>query len=176
MISSLATTAVVCDTMAPLTDFDVVKYAGTWYEQQHHKGNQEPGYYQCTTAQYTSLRDDTETSDLKDFNVYNSFQTKILGHWTPRVGVHPKGKCGTDGACYISYFGSKVPEPNHYVVETDYETYAINYFCDVENNRVHLWMNTREASITDEFFNKVYAKAMKLAPSFDVSTLDKRII
>ena len=108
MLSLFAKASVVCDTIVPLTDFDVARFAGTWYEQQHHKDSTEPSYYQCSTAQYTGLADDTETADMKDFKVYNSFQTSVFGHWTPRVGVHPKAKCGTDGACYISYFGKEV--------------------------------------------------------------------
>lgn len=112
---------------------------------------------------------------MKDFKVYNSFQTKVLGIWAPRIGVHAKAKCGTDGACYVSFFGAKVPEPNLHVLETDYESYAINYQCDVENNIVKLWINTREPTVTDEFFNEIYAKAMKLVPNFDESTLEPRI-
>ena len=175
MISTSFATSVVCDPITPLVNFDVAKFAGTWYEQQHVVDPQEPSYYQCSTAQYTDLSDDTEAPDMKDFKVYNSFQTKVLGIWGPRVGVHAKAKCGTDGGCYVSFFGHAVPEPNLNVIETDYTTYAINYQCDTENNLVKLWMNTREADITDEFFNEIYAKAMKLVPSFDTSTLMPRL-
>ena len=28
-------TPVVCDTVTPLENFDVARFAGTWYEQQH---------------------------------------------------------------------------------------------------------------------------------------------
>ena len=170
-----AATPVTCDAVTPLVNFEVSKFAGTWYEQQHVKDPQEPSYYQCSTAQYTDLTDDVTDPDLKDFKVYNSFQSKALGLWTPRVGVHAKAKCGTDGACFVSFFGHAVPEPNLNIVETDYETYAINYWCDTTDNLVHLWINTREPVVTDEFFNSIYAKAMALFPSFDESTFDARL-
>ena len=170
-----AATPVTCDTFTPMVNFEVAKFAGTWYEQQHVLDTHEPSYYQCSTAQYTDLTDDETDPDMKDFKVYNSFQTKVMGHWTPRVGVHPKAKCGTDGACFISYYGKKVAEPNLHIVDTDYETYAINYQCDTKENTVHMWMNTREPIVSDEFFNSLYAKAMALFPNFDESTLDARI-
>ena len=112
---------------------------------------------------------------MKDFKVYNSFQTKVFGVWTPRVGVHANAKCGTDGACYVSFFGAEVPEPNLHGLETDYTTYAINYSCNTGENLVNLWINTREAAITDDEYNRLYARAMELVPSFDESTLDPRL-
>ena len=166
---------VVCDPVAPLVNFDVARFAGTWYEQQHVVDPQEPPSYQCSTAQYTDLVADPDDETMKDFKVYNSFQTKVLGLWTPRIGVHAKAKCGTDGACYVSFFGAAVPEPNLHIVETDYDSYAINYQCDVENNIVKMWINTREPVVSDEFFNSIYDRAMELFPSFDESTLEPRL-
>ena len=166
---------IVCDPVVPLVNFDVASFAGTWYEQQHVKDPQEPESYQCSTAQYTDLSDDPESADMEDFKVYNSFQSKVLGIWTPRVGVHAKAKCGTDGGCYVSFFGKAVPEPNLHVLETDYTGYAINYQCDTENNLVKLWINTREPSVTDEYFQSIYDRAMELLPSFDESTLIPRL-
>ena len=171
----LAANAVTCDPIVPLENFDVSKFAGTWYEQQHVKDPQEPSYYQCSTAQYTDLSDDPESADMKDFKVYNSFQSKALGLWTPRVGVHAKAKCTNTGACYVSFFGKAVPVPNLTVLETDYETYAINYSCNAEEGSVLLWINTREPTVSEEFFNEIYAKAMKLVPSFDESTFEPRL-
>ena len=99
----------------------------------------------------------------------------MLGLWTPRVGVHAKAKCDTGANCYISFFGKAVPEPNLHVLETDYETYAINYQCDTDANVVRMWINTREPTVTDDFFNDKYARAMALAPSFDESTFEPRL-
>ena len=166
---------VVCDTFEPLKNFDVARFAGTWYEQQHVKDPQEPPQYQCSTAQYTDLTEDPESSDMKDFKVYNSFQSKVLGVWTPRVGVHAKAKCDTEANCYVSFFGKAVPEPNLHVIETDYDTYAINYDCDVQANIVRVWINTRSPDVSDEDFQTYYNRAMELLPNFDESTLEPRL-
>ena len=140
-------TEVVCDPIVPLVNFDVATFAGTWYEQQHVKDPQEPTYYQCSTAQYTGLTQD-EDPDMKDFKVYNSFQTKTFGIWTPRIGVHAKAKCDTSANCYVSFFGKAVPEPNLHVLETDYTGYAINYDCEPSEGIVRLWINTREPVVS----------------------------
>ena len=167
-------TPVVCDPITPLVGFDESKYAGNWYEQQHVVDPQEPSYYQCSQASYTDLSDDPTDPDIKHFKVYNSFQSKVLGIWGPRLGVHAKAYCDTTGACHVSFFGKTPADPNLNVLDTDYENYAINYWCDTENNIVRVWINTREPSITDEYYNELYAKAMALVPSFDQSTMDAR--
>ena len=182
MLSSLAQTfiaktdtPVVCDPITPLVDFDETRFAGNWYEQQHVKDPQEPDYYQCEQASYTDLTDDPEDPNIKHFKVYNSFQTKVLGIWGPRLGVHAKAYCDTTGACHVSFFGKTPAEPNLTVLDTDYDNYAIEYWCDTENNIVRVWINTREPTVSDEYFNSLYEKAMALVPSFDQSTMERRL-
>ena len=138
------------------------------------KDPQEPSQYQCSTAQYTDLAIDRSTG-MASFKVYNSFQSKVLGVWTPRIGVHANAQCDTTAACYVSFFGADVPTPNLHVVETDYTGYAINYWCDDSSKFAHLWINTREPVVSDAYFNQIYARAMELFPSFDESTLDPRL-
>jgi len=173
--NTAAATPVVCDAFTALTDFSVARYAGQWYEQMHVVDPQEPSYYQCSTAAYTNLTDDETDPTIKHFDVYNSFQSKVLGIWTPRIGVHPKAYCGTDGACYITFFGKTVTTPNLNVVETDYENYAINYWCDTDTNLVRVWIDTREAVVSDEYFNSLYAKVLDLFPNFDETTFVPRL-
>ena len=174
MLAEIKTT-LTCDTIVPLTDFDLEKFAGVWIEQQHVYDPQEPEMYQCSTASYTDLDYAAEEDGQRQFKVYNSFQSKALGLWTPRIGVHAKAHCGTDGACYVSFFGAAVPEPNLHVLETDYTGYAINYSCNSGEDVIQLWLNTREANITDEYFQMIYDRAMELLPNFDTSTLQPRL-
>ena len=169
-----AATTYTCDTVAGIPNFDINQFAGTWYEQQHSVDPQEPSSYQCSTAQYTDLSTDDSTG-MSSFKVYNSFQSKVLGLWTPRIGVHAKAQCDTTGACYVSFFGHDVPTPNLRIVETDYTNYAINYWCDDSSEFPHIWINTRTPTVTDEYFNELYAKAMKLLPNFDESILEPRL-
>lgn len=165
---------VVCDAITPIADFDINSFAGTWYEQLHTKDPMEPSKYQCETAQYTNLAFD-EASGAYTFDVYNSFQSPVFGVMTPRIGVHAKATTYGEGAVYVSFFGKDVPVPNLHVLETDYTTYAINYFCDTDRNIVDLWINTREPVVDEDWFQGIYARAMALAPSFDESTFEDRI-
>ena len=162
---------VVCDTIAPIVNFDATQFVGTWYEQQHVQDPQEPSYYQCSTAQYYNL--DTEAGTFK---VYNSFQTPIFGLYTPRIGVHADAECDNEASCFVTFFGKKHDTPNLHIAETDYTSYAINYNCDVENNRVNVWLNSREPVISDDLFAFMYSRALELFPNFDASTFDPRLI
>jgi len=42
-------------------------------------------------------------------------------------------------------------------------------------NTVRVWINTREAVISDEYFNSLYDKALDLFPNFDETTFMPRI-
>jgi len=174
-IANKDTTPVVCDPVVPFKDFDVSRFAGLWYEQMHVVDPQEPSYYQCSTAEYTDLSPDADLADFQDFKVYNSFQSKVLGIWGPRIGVHPKAKCGPVGDCYVSFAHKAVPTPNLSVLDTDYENYAIEYWCDTESNLVRLWIETREPVVSEEYWSQLYAHALSLVPSFDESTFMPRV-
>jgi lipocalin len=170
MMRPLATDTVVCDTIAPFTGFDATKFVGTWYEQMHVSDPQEPTSYQCETAQYYNL-----DSGAGTFKVYNSFQSPVFGFMTPRLGVHADASCDSNAACYVVFFGKTHEEPNLHIVDTDYDTYAINYNCDTELNRVYVWLNTRDPTPSDELVSWMYERSLELFPSFDYTTYDPRI-
>ena len=165
-----ASTPVTCDTVTPIQDFDATRFVGTWYEQQHVQDPAEPTYYQCSTAQYYNLDASAGT-----FKVYNSFQTPVFGIMTPRIGVHADAQCDNTGACYVVFFGKTHDTPNLYIAETDYDSYAINYNCDTEQNAVFVWLNTRDPVPSDDLFNYMYNRAQELFPNFDVTTFDPRL-
>ena len=165
----VATDAVVCDDFTPM-DFDATRFMGTWYEQMHVQDPQEPTYYQCETAQYTNLDATAGT-----FKVYNSFQTPFFSTYLPRFGVHADATCDSQAACYVVFFGHVTPEPNLNIVETDYENYAINYRCDVEDNKIYVWLNTREPVVSDDYMQWLYNRAVELFPHFDTSEFDPQI-
>ena len=173
MLSNAASN-LVCDDPPALANFDIRKMEGTWYEQQHTFSQHEKNI-SCSVSQLYDMETDADDASLVSYKVYGSFQTEVFGHWTPRTGMNSKGKCGTDGLCYISYFGKSVPEPNLTMVDTDYTSYSIEYSCDKDQGVNMLWLLTRDLNPTEEFFAEITAKAQKLLPNFDWSTLDKRV-
>ena len=66
--------------------------------------------------------------------------------------------------------------PNLRVIDTDYDSYAINYWCDDYSRYPRLWIHTRDPVPSEALYNEVYAKAMALLPSFDQSLMEKRIV
>ena len=165
-----ANDAVTCDTIAPMANFDATKFMGTWYEQMHVKDPQEPTSYQCSTAQYYNLDASAGT-----FKVYNSFQTPLFGHYLPRIGVHADATCDNHADCFVVFFGKTHEQPNLHIVETDYENYSINYNCDTDLNRVYVWINTRDPTVSDDFLQSLYSRALELFPNFDASTFDPQL-
>merc|ERR1712071_43832 len=66
-------------------------------------------------------------------------------------------------------------QPNYYVIDVDYDSYAIVYNCDLEKEGQQiLYYLTREAGISQELYDYIDARAHALLPNFDWSTLNHR--
>ena len=167
---------VICDPITPLENFNVSKYVGTWFEQKHVRMIVEPNDCSCSTAEYTDLSNSVDANGFRSFKLYNSCQFEILGEWLPREGVHGDAKCDVHGTCFVSIFDQPVPKPNLHILETDYTSYAINYNCDRDLNKVFMWILTRQPVVSPAFYQKIYEKALKLAPHFNPKTFAKRDI
>ena len=160
----------VCDDVTPLKDFDLSKYKGVWYEQQHVSSFVEPSNCQCTTMEYKDVSDSDEDG-LTSLKVHNSCQFYAFGMRFPRSSLDADAKCDSHGSCYVSFFGRQVTSPNMHVLDTDYTSYSILYDCMKELDTAFLWIMTRDQEISSEKFNEIYNKALSLVPNFDPSTL-----
>ena len=158
-----------CDQPAPMSDFDLDSFAGSWYLQQQSLDPWQTQLNDCVQAQYQDINGDS-------FKVHNSFQRKVGPSMTPRAGLTTPGTCGTDGQCTVMMGDASTERPNLRVIDTDYESYAINYWCDDYSRYPRLWLHTRDPVPSEALYNEVYAKAMALLPSFDQSLMEKRII
>merc|ERR1712045_395164 len=47
--------------------------------------------------------------------------------------------------------------------------------CDDSAKFAHIWINTRTPTVSDDYFNELYAKAMGYLPSFDETILEPRL-
>ena len=126
--TSLAVTAsntIVCDNVEALGAFDGPAYMGVWYEIQHSKwqpyGN---GKQVCTVADYNSLNLDDGT-----FVVHNTSQENFEG----RYGIFGTGKVTGNGQVIVNFYGPEPTEPNYLILDTDYDTYALTYFCETDD-------------------------------------------
>lgn len=162
--NSFANGFVKCDAPTPLTDFDGSRYMGTWYEQQHIKGQFfQPDDTVCVEAEYTGLSADGH------FNVNNTEQKADFG---ARSGINGTGYCpDATGHCYVTFF-VEPKTPNYQVVETDYESYSIVYSCG--NFKQFLWLLTREPVVSDELYNQMLATAKASLPNFNFDKLNDR--
>jgi apolipoprotein D and lipocalin family protein len=153
-----------CDHPAALTNFDGARYMGTWYEQQHIKGQ----FFQaddtvCTTAEYSNLQ------PTGHFVVNNTYQDADFGQ---RKGIIGDGYCpDASGQCFVTFYVTP-SHTNYQVVDTDYDSYSIVYACGFTKS--FLWLLTREAVVSDELYNKMVGIAKANLPTFDFSTLNTR--
>ena len=116
-----------CPEVSTMTDFEPSWYAGTWYEIIRDKSTPFEINNECVVADYTVREDGT-------LGVRNS-------GWGPRNGWHAiEGQArqvGDDdsGELHVSFEGmpeseESLNEPNYFVLDTDYDSYAIVYSCN----------------------------------------------
>ena len=115
--------SIACDVVVPMDTFDGEAYMGIWYEIQ--RSQWQPygsGKNECTVAHYSNLEDGT-------FDVYNSRQDDNGS--STREGLTGTGDAIYNGAFYVSfYFFQFSTQPNYWIVDTDYDTYALVHACN----------------------------------------------
>ena len=166
MLSSLvglATTNTVCDTVNPLPfEFEPERYMGIWYSITQSKGNFYIPVSDCVSALYSEL--DLVTGSFKVQNCSSEgFEPRSNLTGTASVADCPSGQIK------VSFFGEEVDQPNYLILDTDYDTYAIVYGCDIEDAVPNLWFLAREPTLDEDLIAELTAKSTEMLPNYDWS-------
>jgi len=139
-----------CPTFEVITNFDPQKYLGRWYEYSNYDI-----FFQangtCDTAQYTDV---TEEGGPVTIGVYNravDIGTKEYGGAKGTAVLGEPDNATKPGKLIVNFYDppSKMVSntTNYNILDTDYDSYTIVYFCrqvNVTTKSEYLWILTRE--------------------------------
>jgi len=145
-----------CPSPPVMKDFELTKYLGTWYEIERNYNPAETSKHTCATVVVSQIAS-------KDYNVMFNATWKYRGN-DRRLIVNGKYNANDEPAKLkikpIPYF----PRQNYWVMETDYENYAIVWSCAefFLNHYQLVWIFSRERIMRPEIRIKAYNKIQEL--------------
>lgn len=146
-----------------MKDFDLTKYLGTWYEIERNYNPHETSKFTCGKVIVKEIQTD-------EYNV--EFNSTWITHGKTRVTV-VNGKYDAEERSAklkikpIPLF----PKQNYWVLDTDYDNYAIVWSC-AEFYLKHyqlIWIFSRERTLRPEIRMKAYNAITQLG--FDLKDL-----
>ncbi|XP_049776912.1 apolipoprotein D-like [Schistocerca cancellata] len=141
-----------CPVYQPMTNFDLSKYMGTWYEAERMFAVTEAGA-RCVSATYTKFPDGK-------VRVANQITNRLTGLTRQLDGeINMIGKAG-EAKLSVKYSSLPVSIDSEYIVlDTDYDTYSIVWSCSSLGpivNRQNAWIMTRERLPPSPVLQRVY--------------------
>lgn len=137
----------VPDGIEPVSEFQLAKYLGTWYEVARMDHSFERGLQQVT-AEY-SLREDGGV------NVLNRGYNQLEGEWDQATGKAYFVGDSSTGHLKVSFFG---PFYASYVIyELDKQNYQ--YALVTGPDRSYMWILSRQKTLPDAKLNELLEKA-----------------
>ncbi|MDH5395047.1 MAG: lipocalin family protein [Gammaproteobacteria bacterium] len=137
----LVSCAGVPESIKPVTDFDINKYMGKWYEIARLDHRFERGL-EKVTATYSLNRDGSVRVENRGFSTENK-------EWEDAVGKARFAGGKNTGHLKVSFFG---PFYGSYVIfDLDKEDYQYSFVTGSENT---LWFLSRTPEVSDELKNK----------------------
>ncbi|MDO9436336.1 lipocalin family protein [Hydrogenophaga sp.] len=133
----------------PVTNFDVGRYAGTWYELARIDHRFEKGLV-STSAQYTLNPDGTVKVVNRGFNLEKHAWKEAVG--TARFLGDPR-----TAALKVSFFGPFYGGYNVVHLSDDYKTALV-----IGQDLDYFWLLSRERSLPEVQVNALLAEAGKL--------------
>lgn len=138
------------DGIQPVTDFDLNRYLGTWYEIARLDHSFERGLTRVT-AEY-SLREDGSV------RVINRGYSKAKGKWNTAEGKARFGQSSDMGYLQVSFFG---PFYGSYVIiNLDHIAYQYALVCGP--NKKYLWLLARQPDLDVEIRGMLLDRARAL--------------
>ncbi|KAK9873421.1 hypothetical protein WA026_022485 [Henosepilachna vigintioctopunctata] len=145
----------VCPRVTTQNDFDVPRLMGVWYIQAHYPDGFGVAA-RCNKAEYTMLPNGTVI-------ILNTKVMSNTGQQKSSIStLDPAGR-GTDGKFSITFpVGPENPPPPYWVLETDYESYAVAWSCrslkTTKNFMKHIryiWLMTRTHNPPANLFRRM---------------------
>ncbi|XP_060556543.1 apolipoprotein D-like [Ruditapes philippinarum] len=148
-----------CKNFTTQPNFDVKRYAGGWYdiEKTYFAGQMNKS---CVKAEY-SLRDDGKIDVLnQDYTaeLHEENTTGIAFYKDPNVKSKLTVKLGTS------------PEANYWIVETDYDTYALIWSCAELEGIAHAdigWILGRKQRLDENLITRLKQKLTSLGLNYE---------
>ncbi|XP_058823276.1 outer membrane lipoprotein Blc-like [Topomyia yanbarensis] len=133
-----------------VTNFDMEKYLGKWYEIERYEQDFQRDL-ECVTVEYSrNEKDDTIEFRNKGFSTEKDAFASFSG--TARI-FDPLGK-PPGGKLIVSYGVKSSNESNYWVVDTDYTRFSVVYSCmpmdDSETVSEGYWLLSRTPELTEE--------------------------
>ncbi|XP_049798059.1 apolipoprotein D-like, partial [Schistocerca nitens] len=157
-----------CPVYQPMTNFDLSKYMGTWYEAERMFAVTEAGA-RCVSATYSSFPGG-------QVRVSNQITNRLTGLTRQLDGeIKMIGKAG-EAKLSVKYSSLPVSIDSEYMVlDTDYDTYSIVWSCSSLGpfvNRQNAWIMTRERLAPGPVLQRAYGLLdnFKIRRTFFVKT------
>lgn len=142
------------DKVEPVTDFELDRYLGTWYEIARLDHSFERGLSKVT-AEY-SLREDGGV------RVLNRGYSEKKGEWSEAEGKGYFVYSEDIGHLKVSFFGPFYSSYAIFGLDEDYQ-----YAWVAGNNTDYLWLLAREPGVSEELINTFEARAAELGFATD---------
>ena len=142
-----------CPYIKPMTEFDMSRYMGRWYEIVRDQYIPFELYSDCANVNYDMI-EGTDYVQVHNKNVY-----PIYG-WYDMVGQGIQVSEGV-GSFIVDFYETADPKAraNYNVLDTDYESYSVVYSCEeLAGGWAHfdyLWVLGRETTMEDAQFASV---------------------
>jgi len=168
-----------CPTFRVQKNFDVAKYMGRWFEQSKYVNDFQKGQT-CPSADYTDI---TKSGGKVVIDVLNRAKDagKGLVKATGNATLGDPDNAEKPGKFVVNFYGERKSKKistttNYNVIETDYTSYSIIYFCrqvTASEKSEFLWLVTRQRDAPMTLVNAMTKKVQD--EGIDVTRLTKQI-
>jgi len=168
-----------CPTFRVQKNFDVAKYMGRWFEQSKYVNDFQKGQT-CPSADYTDITKSGGPVVIDVLNRAKEAGKEELGKATGNATLGDPDNAEKPAKLVVNFYGERKSDristtTNYNVIETDYTSYSIIYFCrqaGAEKSEF-LWLVTRQRDAPMTLINAMTKKVQD--EGIDVTRLTKQI-